>query len=110
MSINTLTNNNASKTPSSQTLNGKKKSKYKYVLYPVRQQTSVRKIGNNIQEKLLQAKLYAYEVKQKEFLMDAREMIKIYEKCVLLSKKTTFSKNKIFLEDIEHVVIYCIVK
>lgn len=108
MSINTAINTYENETQSLQTLNGKKKSKYKYVLYPVRPKTSARKIGNNIQEKLFQAKLYAYEVKQKEMIMDAREMIKIYQKCELLSKKMTSPNNQIYLEDIEHVVIYCI--
>lgn len=101
---------NVNETSNFQTMNELKMSKYKYVLFPVRQQTSMRKIGNNIQEKLLQAKLHAYEVKQKEFRVNAKEMIRIYEKCVHMLKKAAFSKNKIFLEDIEHVVIDNIVQ
>lgn len=90
---------------SQDTSNGAKKSKLKNIIFPVRSRTvaNQRKIDNNIKEKLFQAKLRAYKDKQKSLLTSSRELIKIHQKCLRLSKQTSSPTPK-DIEGIEHVV------
>lgn len=69
---------------------------------------SKRRIDNNIQEKLFNAELYAYKKKQELLLTHFMELIKIHQRCEELLKQTEFPKRKC-IEDVEHVVFYCIV-
>ncbi|XP_022180037.1 uncharacterized protein LOC111040420 [Myzus persicae] len=93
----------SSETQSLRMSNGKKKSNYKFTTYPIRSKTSQRKIDNNIQEKLFQAKIHTYKAKQKVLLDNIKEVIKVHKKCIKMSKQSTQPKNRYF-EDIELVV------
>lgn len=74
--------------------------KNKYIVFPVKSQTSRQKISNNIKEKLFISNVYAYKAKQKKLQTDCMELIKIYDK---LTKKKSVSKI-LNVEDIEQVV------
>jgi len=95
------------KTQSLRTSNGEKKSNYKFTTYPIRPKVSQRKIDNNIKEKLFQAKIHTYKVKQKVLLDNIKEIITIYKKCIQMSKQMSQPKRKYF-EDVELVVSYII--
>ncbi|XP_027849465.1 uncharacterized protein LOC114129041 [Aphis gossypii] len=91
------------KTQSLRTSNGEKKSNYKFTTYPIRPKVSQRKIDNNIKEKLFQAKIHTYKVKQKVLLDNIKEIISVYKKCIQMSKQMSQPKRKYF-EDVELVV------
>jgi len=95
------------KTQSLQTFNAEKKSNYKLSTYLIRPKTSQRKIENNIKEKLFQAKIHTYKTKQKAVLDNIKEVIKLYQKCIKMSKQTFQPKSNYF-EDVELVVSYVV--
>jgi len=96
------------KTQSSRISNGEKKFNYTFSTYPIRPKTSKRKIDNNIKEKLFQAQIHTYKAKQKVLLDNIKEVIKVYKKCIKMSKQSSQPKNTYF-EDIELVVSYFVI-
>ena len=96
------------KTQSLQTSNGEKKPNYKFATYHRRPKASQQKINNNIKEKLFQAEIYTYKAKQKVLLNNIKEVIRVYKKCIEMSKKCSQPKSKYF-EDIKLVVSYFVI-
>lgn len=95
--------------PSAPKISRGKRSKYNIAVYAVKPVVSRRLISNNIQERLFKNKLHAYDMKKNLLLINCKELKKSYQKCVLLSKQlpSSVAKN---LEDVEHVVINCLIK
>lgn len=96
------------KTQSLRISNGEKKSNYTFPTYPIRPTTSRRKIHNDIKEKLFQAKIHTFKAKQIVLLDNIKELIKVYKKCIKMSKQSSQPKSKYF-EDIELVVSYIVI-
>jgi len=74
--------------------------------HPIRPKTGKRLFRNKIKDDLFEAEISNYKAKQKLLLDNIKKMIKVYNKCIIISKEISQPKS---FEDIELVVSYFVI-